>query len=125
MPAQVELASQTGGGAMSMVGRVSFESEAHRLVLLTPAGKTRAYDVICKSIWFHVAGMGHPHKGLIVEFDIDRASDGSIEAVSVRLPELQPPSTEPGYETTCGSDGVGAVPAAVWTPAAGNNPEVR
>lgn len=104
MPAQVELASQTGGGAMSMVGRVSFESEAHRLVLLTPAGKTRAYDVICKSIWFHVAGMSHPHKGLIVEFDIDRASDGSFEAVNVRLPQLQPPSAGMKLELMAGAE---------------------
>ncbi|MET4041761.1 hypothetical protein ABIC03_003452 [Bradyrhizobium sp. RT6a] len=123
MPAEVEPAPQAGGGAMSIIGTVSFESEAYRLVLLTPAGKSRDHDVLCRSIWFHVAGLGHPHKGLIVEFEIDRSTDGGIEAINVRHPQLPPPIRFTG--TRAGE--AGAEPAAVLLSqaAAGNIPEVR
>ncbi|MCK1317145.1 hypothetical protein [Bradyrhizobium sp. 23] len=105
-----------------MIGVVAFESEAHRIVLLTPAGKNRDYDILCRSIWFHVAALGHPNKGMVVQFEIDRASDGSIEAVNVRLPELQPPHRFTG--TRAGE--AGAEPAAVLLSraAAGSNVEV-
>ncbi|MGY2935996.1 cold shock CspA family protein [Bradyrhizobium sp. GM6.1] len=106
-----------------MIGVVAFESEAHRIALVTPSGKTRDYDILVRSVWFHVAGLGHPHKGLVVEFDIDDRVDGGFEAVNVRIPQLQPPHRHSG--TRVGGDG--AAPAAVLLSraAAGNNPEVR
>ncbi|MFK4538017.1 cold shock CspA family protein [Bradyrhizobium ottawaense] len=110
---------------MSIIGRVSYQNESRRFALLTPAGKTRDHDIFAAEVWFAVGGLGDPHVGMLVEFDVDRSRDGGLEAVNLRHPKLQPPSIEPGYETTCGSLVAGAVPAAVRTPAAGNNLKAR
>lgn len=92
---------------MSIVGQVAYQNVGRGFVLLTPLGKTREYDIYGRDIWFLVGGVGEPYHGMIVEFDLGRTLDGSIEATNVRHPKLQPPQAGiDGREVEAGAGAV-------------------
>lgn len=95
---------------MSIVGQVAYQNAGRGFVLLTPLGKSREYDIYGRCIWFFVGGVGDPYTGMIVEFDVSRTQDGSIEAINVRHPKLQPPSA--GINGLAAEARAGAAPAA-------------
>jgi cold shock CspA family protein len=101
-----------------MIGRVSFSSPERGIALITPSGCSRDHDLIASTAWFFVAGLGEPVQGQVIEFDLGRTRDGSIEAVNVRNPQLLPPAERAQ---------AGAVPptAVPTTPSAAVNPEGR
>jgi hypothetical protein len=96
-----------------MQGQVSFVSESRRVVLITPIGKTRDYDVIAPDIWWSVNGLEPPFRGQLVEFDINTR----CEATDIRNTELQPPAA--GMDTMPPA-GAGAGGGVVTQAAAGN-----
>ncbi len=97
---------------MSITGRVAYTSVTYGLALITPLGKSRDYDILAREIWFLVGGVGEPHAGMIVEFEVGRTPEGDLEAMFIRNPRLQPPAGIKSVETPrpAGADaGVGGL----------------
>jgi cold shock CspA family protein len=111
-----------------MIGSVSYANGSRHFALITPAGhKDRAYDIFAADIWFHVAGLGSPHVGQTIEFDLAPNSDGLVVAVGIRNPQMRPPIAEPGIKRAGSHDGGAAAGGRVESPsaAAGNQPGAR
>ena len=71
-----------------MIGTVNYTNASRRFALLTPPGKSRAYDIFAADVWWYVAGLDPPVVGQISEFDVSANRDGHMEAVRVRNPAL-------------------------------------
>ncbi len=91
-----------------MIGAVAYANASRRFALLTPVGKTRSHDIFAQEIWFHLAGIGFPIVGTIVEFEVSANRDGVVEAVNLKQFDLA--TTAAGVKKTlrpCGADTAG------------------